>query len=62
MFSLAKSLPEINFLWVGGEPSDVMLWRKRFKTHRLKNVTLTGFVSNEILPNYQAACDVLYAL
>lgn len=59
MFSLAKSLPEINFLWVGGEPSDVMLWRKRLQDAQVKNVTLTGFVSNEILPNYQAACDVL---
>ncbi len=60
MFSLAKSLPEINFLWVGGEPSDVMLWRKRLQDAQVENVTLTGFVSNEILPNYQSACDVLF--
>ena len=59
MFDLAKALPDINFLWVGGQPEDVALWENRAKSTRLANLYLTGFVDNAQLPLYQAAADVL---
>lgn len=59
MFDLAKALPKINFLWVGGQPEDVSLWENRAKSAGLANLCLTGFVDNAALPLYQAAADVL---
>jgi len=59
MYDLAKALPEIQFLWVGGEPADVTLWKNRAQQDGLDNLTLTGFVANSHLPIYQAAADVL---
>ncbi len=59
MFDLAKELPDINFLWVGGQPEDVILWEKRAQSAGLENLRLTGFVDNALLPRYQAAADVL---
>ena len=59
MFDLAKELPDINFLWVGGEQEDVMLWEKRAESAGLNNLRLTGFVDNAVLPRYQAAAEVL---
>ena len=59
MFALAKSLPEVNFLWVGGQPEDVRHWQDRLDAEGAENITLTGFVDNAILPRYQAAADVL---
>jgi glycosyltransferase involved in cell wall biosynthesis len=59
MLSLAKELPGVNFLWVGGEESDVTAWEKRLKMEDVQNVILTGFVDNAKLPLYQAASDVL---
>lgn len=59
MFELAKALPEVNFLWVGGEAPDVTLWESRLRAEGVKNITLTGFVPNQDVPLYQAASDVL---
>jgi len=59
MFDLAKDLPGINFLWVGGQPEDVALWENRANSAGLANFFLTGFVDNADLPLYQAAADVL---
>ena len=59
MFDLAKELPDINFLLVGGEPEDVTLWQKKAASSNLSNFHLTGFIDNAILPRYQAASDVL---
>lgn len=59
MLALAKALPEVNFLWVGGQPEDVGFWYNRLELEGVGNVTLTGFVDNTILPQYQAAADVL---
>jgi len=59
MFDLAKELPEINFLWVGGQPEDVLLWEKRAESAGLTNLHLTGFIDNANLPRYQAAAEVL---
>jgi len=59
MAELAKELPNIHFLWVGGAESDVALWKNRLQVEGVENVTLTGFVDNAVLPTYQAAADVL---
>ncbi len=53
---LAKSLPYARFVWVGGRPEDVDIWKQRMKS---ENVTFTGFIPNSELPLYQAAADVL---
>jgi glycosyltransferase involved in cell wall biosynthesis len=59
LVALARSNPEVGFLWVGGEPADVERWKRLVTAAELKNVRLTGFVPNQRLPLYQAACDVL---
>jgi len=59
LFELARALPEVNFLWVGGTPDAVEAWRMKLKSLRASNVTLTGFIENSQLPLYQAAADIL---
>jgi glycosyltransferase involved in cell wall biosynthesis len=59
MVALAKSMPDIRFLWVGGRAPDVTLWRDRLEEQGVTNINLTGFVDNAVLPQYQAAADVL---
>jgi len=59
LFELAKRIPEVNFLWVGGRPEDVDYWRGRLTEADASNVTMTGFVDNSKLPLYQSAADVL---
>jgi glycosyltransferase involved in cell wall biosynthesis len=59
MMDIAARMPEINFLIVGGEKSDVSKLKNEATDRRLENVTLTGFIPNAALPKYQAACDVL---
>ncbi|MEP0807424.1 MAG: glycosyltransferase [Chloroflexota bacterium] len=54
--ALAKELPQAHFVWVGGRPADVELWKKRAQSD---NVTFTGFIPNQTLPLYQAAADIL---
>lgn len=56
---LALRNPEISFLWVGGEASAVEKWQARIDAAGADNVRLMGFVSNDRLPMYQAASDVL---
>ena len=59
LFELAKQMPQVNFLWVGGTPELVDFWRARLTDAKMTNVTMTGFVKHEIIPLYQAASDVL---
>lgn len=59
LFELAKQLPQVNFLWVGGTPDLVDFWRGRLTDATMSNVTMTGFVKHEVIPLYQAAADVL---
>jgi glycosyltransferase involved in cell wall biosynthesis len=54
--ALAKSLPQTQFVWVGGRPDDISVWKQRVETD---NVTFTGFMPNRDLPLYQAAADIL---
>ena len=59
LFELARALPGLHFLWVGGTSEAVSIWREKLQAANVRNVTLTGFVENMRLPLYQAACEVL---
>ncbi|MBE0681153.1 MAG: glycosyltransferase family 4 protein [Anaerolineales bacterium] len=59
LFELAKQMPQVNFLWVGGTPELVAHWRGELQRAQMTNVTMTGFVKHESIPLYQAAADIL---
>jgi glycosyltransferase involved in cell wall biosynthesis len=59
LLELARRLPEMTFLLAGGEPQEVARLRSQTAAEGLDNVLLTGFIPNEKLPAYQAACEVL---
>ena len=59
LFELAKRMPDVNFLWVGGTPDEVAYWRGQLDEAGASNVTMTGFVEHSRLPLYQSAADVL---
>ena len=59
LFELAKQMPQVNFLWVGGTPELVDVWRGKLSEAKMTNVTMTGFVKHEVIPMYQAASDIL---
>jgi glycosyltransferase involved in cell wall biosynthesis len=59
ILEMAQRLPEMNFLLVGGDPSDVNQLKRILVNRHLHNVILTGFIPNADLPRYQSACDVL---
>ena len=54
--ALAKEIPQAHFVWVGGKPKDVEIWKSRAQSD---NVTFTGFIPNQDLPLYQSAADIL---
>ena len=53
---LAASLPQAQFVWVGGRPEDIAAWKSHLQS---ENVSFTGFIPNQELPLYQAAADIL---
>ena len=57
--ALAEKSPGTQFLWVGGRPDDVHVWRERAEGQ--ENVLFTGFVQQAELPLYQSAADILIA-
>jgi glycosyltransferase involved in cell wall biosynthesis len=59
LVDLAKLLPDIHFVWVGGREKDVAFWRKIINEQKITNITLTGFVKNELIPIYQMAGDIV---
>lgn len=59
ILTLAQRLPALSFLIAGGEPEQVDRVRFQADSTGLQNIYLTGFVSNALLPRYQAACDFL---
>jgi glycosyltransferase involved in cell wall biosynthesis len=59
LFELARQMPAVNFLWVGGTPELVDFWRGKLGDASMTNVTMTGFVKHESIPLYQVAADVL---
>lgn len=56
---LAQAFPDVQFLWIGGNPQQVASWKEKLELQGIDNVTLTGFIANEELPLYQAAAEVL---
>jgi len=59
MLDLAKSMPEVQFLFIGGEPNAVEARRREVVEKGLENITFIGFVPNTELPQYLAAADAL---
>lgn len=59
ILEVAARLPDLSFLFVGGDPQAVNHLQMEVTQRKLDNVLLTGFVPNADLPYYQAACDVL---
>lgn len=59
LFELARGLPELRFVWVGGREKDVIELRQNLAAAKIENVVLSGFVPNARLPLYQAAGDFL---
>lgn len=59
LFELAKQMPQVNFLWVGGTPELVDFWRGKLAEAKMTNVTMTGFMKHESIPLCQAAADIL---
>jgi glycosyltransferase involved in cell wall biosynthesis len=59
LLELARQNPSVQFIWAGGEPSAVELWRNRVERAGIGNIRILGFVPNERLPLLQAACEVL---
>jgi glycosyltransferase involved in cell wall biosynthesis len=59
LFELARSMPRVRFLWVGGTPGLVDVWRGKLRESGVTNVTMTGFVEHARIPLHQAAADVL---
>jgi glycosyltransferase involved in cell wall biosynthesis len=57
ILELAKRLPAMRFLLVGGRSEDVTA--RQEQARGVGNVHFTGFVPNAELPLHQAACDVL---
>lgn len=56
---IARLLPGVNFLWVGGRQEDIAPWQETLASDSIHNVTITGFIPNSRLPLYQAAADIL---
>jgi glycosyltransferase involved in cell wall biosynthesis len=59
LYGLAKRFAQVQFLWIGGREEDVSAWRSRLEAEKMENVILTGFLSQRVLPLYQAAGDIL---
>ena len=57
--NIAKAMPDMNFLWVGGQEKDIAPWQEILQSQSIRNVTITGFIPNLKLPMYQAAADIL---
>ena len=57
--ALAEKFPRAGFVWVGGRQEEVKYWREEATRKKLTNVTFTGFITNDRIPLYQAAADIL---
>ena len=56
---VAKNIPDVIFLLVGGRNQEIKMWKEYTITHKIKNVQFTGFVENSKVPLYLKAADVL---
>lgn len=56
---VAKNLPDVIFLLVGGREQQIRIWREYTKSHEIRNIPFTGFVENSKVPFYLKAADAL---
>jgi len=59
LIDIARRMKDIQFLWVGGRDDDVRFWRNYIQENQIHNITLTGFIENKFIPNYQKLAEVL---
>lgn len=59
MLQTAAALPQVNFMLMGGEDERVKRLRQRAVGLGLGNLHFMGFIPNQELPRYQAACEAL---
>ncbi|NEO84106.1 MAG: glycosyltransferase family 4 protein [Spirulina sp. SIO3F2] len=59
ILELATRFPDYHFLLVGGAVEDVAAIRARLQAQGLTNIQLTGHVSQQLLPTYLYAADIL---
>jgi glycosyltransferase involved in cell wall biosynthesis len=59
IMKLARMLPKVQFLVMGGDSRSVELRKKEAKTGEIDNIAFLGFISNTALPQYLAACEAL---
>lgn len=59
ILEMAQNLPDLQFLLIGGNPEDIERISNHLEENNITNVVLTGFISNDILPKYQAASNLL---
>ena len=56
---VAKNIPHIIFLLVGGGEQQIKIWKEYIYKHKVKNVRFTGFVGNSKVHLYLTAADAL---
>ena len=56
---VAKNLPDVIFLLVGGRGQQIKMWREYTKSPEIGNIQFTGFVENSKVPFYLKAADAL---
>ncbi|MDH3942482.1 MAG: glycosyltransferase family 4 protein [Anaerolineae bacterium] len=59
ILQMAAALPELNFLLIGGEEERVGEVRSQAEQAGLGNLQVLGFIPNQELPRYHAACEAL---
>lgn len=59
LMDIAKNMPHVQFLWVGGQDEDIRPWQDKLSRLSIENVHITGFIPNSQLPLYQGAADIL---
>ncbi len=59
VLAVAKLLPEVLFIFVGGTTEDLLSFRQRAKTEGTTNVLIFGYKKHEEIPPFLKAADVL---
>jgi len=59
IFKLARKFPEHRFMIMGGNEDMLEYWRHYALQGNMRNIHSVGFIANQDLPQYLAACDAL---
>ncbi len=59
VIACAQILTNWHFLIIGGDDVDCTKLRNKINNLKLSNITITGFIKNDLLPQYLEICDVL---